>query len=638
MAASLGPPFGLRFVVRIALILPFGEPHEGFFDDTVLALMATEARRRRHEARLVRVYYDGRDPTRDQAVRERLRGWLDELDPELVVLERHFDPAPLEGRRVVQVTRGDSVESTEGVALVLGRSAGITARDTTRTPGPGGLVLAFARLLDALVAGADPLDVPGVSSPDDPARTPLEPARLPDPFDPVLEHETIALGPPPAVTIKTIYGNLGCPYSRDPMEREAFRGVRLPTVPMARLGCSFCSMGGDYEKRPDAEVVAEVVRQADHYARSLQSLEALLLNDQHALRYLAALMREAAHIRPMRWLFAARADAVLREQDKLRAAIDAARASGHRIELYLSGFEAFSDAALERFNKGVSRDELVRAVHVMRALHRESGGTFEHARAKGHSAILWTPWTTRDELRESARTMREHGLMELFDEVGKNRLRLHADLPITYLADRDGALVDAWEPGDEGAAREKGYNVELPWRFLDPEGGTAFRVARELRESLGTETELAQLLAVAEAPPPAPERVAADLARLAAAFDRLLAKDRGDAMPDRGRRARASVVSLTGACNNGCPACANRDVFLDDAKDAVATRIAAACEGDRPIVLAGREPTLRSDFLELITLARGDDARAVGVVTNGRRFAYAPFAHAAMKRGLRAAS
>ncbi len=626
-------------VPAVAVILPFGEPREGFFDDTVLGLIAARARARGHEAHVARVYYDGADPARDDEVRRALRAWLDARAVELVVVERLFDPAPLEGRRVVQITRGDSVDPIDGVELVIGAAAGLTRRGTTRTPSPGGLVLAFERVLDALAEGADPRDVPGVAAPGEPARAPLAPAPLPTPFEPVVDHEIIALEAPPPARRKTVYGNLGCPYAADPLDNPAFRGVRLPAAPVARLGCAFCSMGGDYEKRPDPEVVSEIVRQATYFHAAVDGLEELLINDQHALRYLAALMSAARALPPTRWLFAARADAFVREADRVRAAIEAAAAAGHRLEVYLSGFESFSDAALARYNKGVTASDLVRAVEAMRALHREAPATFDYRRSRGHSLILFSPWTDAAEIQESARAIRAHGLTELFDELGRNRLRLYADLPITYAAERDCALRADWDDGDEGEGRRKGYNVERPWRFLHASGRRVFEASRLLAARLGTETEVAQLLAASALGDDLdPGALGADLDRLEQVLASLLARARPPGAPSRGAQARAAPARMTGDCNNGCASCAQRDAWLDDRDAAVLARVDAARATGRPVLLAGREPTLHPAFGALLKRARGDDARAVGVVSNGRRFAYPRFASACLRAGLSAVS
>jgi hypothetical protein len=199
----------------------------------------------------------------------------------------------------------------------------------------------------------------------------------------------------------------------------------------------------------------------------------------------------------MRWLFAARVDTFVRERQRVREVVEVAREIGHSVELYLSGFEAFSDDVLARFNKGVTVDESVAAVDAMRALAREHPGVFHYARARGHSMILWDPWTRPEELVESVAVMRAKGLGEMFHEVGRNRLRLYRDLPLFHAAARDGALAERWEGDDRGAGDRKGYNPERPWRFLDARARVAYALTLWLRETLGPETELSQLAAVA---------------------------------------------------------------------------------------------------------------------------------------------
>ena len=228
-------------------------------------------------------------------------------------------------------------------------------------------------------------------------------------------------------------------------------------------------------------------------------------------------------------------------------------------------------------------------------------------------------------------------------------MRLYPDLPIYYAAERDGALQGAWEPGDEGAGRRKGYNLEHPWRFLDPRTRLAYELARELRDALGTYTELSQLAAVAAFAESRTDLVSADVPALAArvggevaALEALLGRlGRGERQPDEARRGAAepaTPVLFAGPCNNGCAACPNRERWLDDSDAALLGRVEAARATGLPVVLAGREPTLHPAFLRAVQAARGSDGRRVGVVSNGRAFAYPRLARAAVAAGLGAAS
>ncbi len=648
--------------LSVACVLPFGEPREGFLPDTLLALLCREALEAGHDARLVRVYYDGRDAVADAEIAARLEQWLTERDADVVVLERLFDPEPIRrhvaqraGRTAVLVTRGDSFEPVEGVRWVIGASPGTVRGGTTRrTPTSEELLDGFAGLLRALVNGGDPLGVPGVAKVEHDALVPGTPATAGGrrrAFRPVVEHDIIALGAAPRVERKTLLGNAGCPFAEDPLQTPHYLGVRLPRagMPIARLGCAFCCMGGDYQKRPDGEVVESLVEQARWFARHAPDVQELVLNDQHALRYVGPLVRAAARagIPPRRWLFAARADAFVREHARVRDAIAAAEETGHVVETYLSGFEAFSDRELARYNKGMTVADQLRAVESMRELREQHPRAFAYARARGHSLILWNPWTTPEDLAESVATVRRHGLGDLFHELGRNRLRLYRDLPIYWAADRDGAVLETWEGSDEGSGRRKGYNVETPWRFLDSRTRLAYELARSLRDRLGTETETAQLAASIEFPThhasgaDDPTAVARDLLSDVATLEAALAAlggHRGSGQPPRGASKRAAVVMFAGACNNGCATCSNRDVWQDDGVVALFERVDAARARGDAVMLAGREPTVHPGFTMLVARALGDDARSVGVVTNARRFTYPPFTAAAVAAGLVAAS
>lgn len=629
----------------IAFVLPYGEPRDGFFPDGLAGLLCQRARDLGHRAEIVRVYYHGRDAHQDDAIRIRMERWLEEREVDLVVVERLFDGAPIRGhlardarRTSLLVTRGEPFTDPDGaLEWVIGLATAPTRAGHRRSPEVGELVASFGVFLERLGAALDPFGAPGVSRlalgtlEHGPPSTSCPLAR---PIRVVLEHATIAPGPPPPVRRKTLFGNAGCPYGSDPLEARHHRGLRLPTAPaapLARLGCSFCSMGGDYQKRPDPIVVEELLEQARAYLEALPEVDELVLSDQHALRYLEALMERAASLRPARWLFPARADAFVRERPRIERAIEAARRSGHRLEVHLSGFEAFSDRELERYHKGADRATLLAAVQAMRALHEAHADVFHYAEARGHSLILYNPWTTPEDVRESVDTLREHGLAELFDELGRNRLRLYDGLPITLAAERDGALTDAWEAGDEGAGRRKGYASERPWRFLDARTRDLRLLAEALRERLGAETEVAQLRAASALAASGSLDVEAILEGVARLHEVLARRTRG---AHRGARA----VPFAGPCNDGCPACPNRDRYASDEAGALLARIDLARASGSPLVLAGREPTVHPAFGELLRRAHGPDGRPVGLVTNGRRFAYRAFAKASVNAGLWAAS
>lgn len=536
-------------MATVVFVLAFGEPEEAYFADTLLTLLAADARRAGHRVHVVRAYYHGRDAGKDAEIRRQLADYLSDRDPDLIVVERLFDPAPVieGGRAVLQITRGDPVEPEAGVDYVLGAVTDpVPGRPARRAPSVGGLRAAFHEVIAALEKGADLSQVAGVGRVEAGQiriAAPLPTASTPGPFDPLTHADVIAPGEPPRPRHKVLLGNVGCPFAADPMQAPHFSGVELPTgLPIARLGCAFCHLGGDYEKRPDAEVVASLLEQAEYFSRVSPDIRCFTIDDQHCIRYLPLLVREAAArgIAAVRWFFPARPDSLSRERTRVEDAARIAAEVGHVIEVHLSGFEAFCDRELARYNKGCTKAELLDAVAQMRALQAEYPTSFEYAAARAHSLLLWNPWTSPADLRESVTTIRDHDLGELFHEIGRNRLRLYRELPIYWAALRDGAVVERWPGEDTGTARRKGYSTDVPWRFLDPRTHVAHEIAAKLRDRLGRGSELDQLEAAVDFAECGQDSWEPGLVELEAELARLLAPTRALDQPERGAQARAA--------------------------------------------------------------------------------------------------
>lgn len=641
--------------LRIAMVTAFGTRKGGYFSDVQLGLLCSDARGLGHEARMLRVYYDGADRAADADVSARLARWLVDERIDLVVADRVLAGEPfLQWKDQYPSGRMLLLPPPEGMGRVLAGDAAIAHALYQRRRERGEIGdevrRAFAMWLATGLASPHDVDIPGLSAvrdgqPEAPARPLIEiSAEGPLAYEPVVEHEEIAASGAAAIVPApyTVFGNGGCPYSRDVTQSVPYRDLALGEAgEVLRKGCAFCTMGGDYDKRSDEDTVASVLRQVAYLTTHLPKPHTFVLTDQHPLRYLERLLQAAAErgVRDMTWLLQTRADWLLEHRAALERSIDIAAHTDTRLELYLVGFESFSDDDLELFNKGTTAAGLVAAARLVRELSRAHPRSFGFTRERGHSLILFHPWTTPSRLRDSGEALRAHGLSDFFYDITRNRLRLYPRLPIAALAQKDGLVAEGWE-GDAAArtAQSKGYSVDLPWHFADPRAAVAYEVCRKLRETLGNETEISQLLAVARwaegldsTPTPTAhvDRIGVALGGLATRIEGLLGRSRGQ---------RAATVLFAGACNNGCPGCENRDLFLPDDGDALRERVDRAREAGLPVMLAGREPTLHPDFVALVARARGADARRVGVVSNGRRFAYPRFAAEAVRAGLSDAS
>jgi len=98
-------------------------------------------------------------------------------------------------------------------------------------------------------------------------------------------------------------------------------------------------------------------------------------------------------------------------------------------------------------------------------------------------------------------------------------------------------------------------------------------------------------------------------------------------------------VDIGSSCNNNCLFC------MEDDRRGRASRVGSITPAEvvrilevnvfrREVVFVSGEPTLNPRFLDYVGRAKALGYQSVGVISNGRRFAYAPFARAAAARGL----
>jgi hypothetical protein len=136
-----------------------------------------------------------------------------------------------------------------------------------------------------------------------------------------------------------------------------------------------------------------------------------------------------------------------------------------KIGVYASGIESFDSRELQLFNKGTTLLDNLRAINIYRKLSREYGDRFSYY---GLSMILFTPWTTLDGLDLNLGLCRALGLGR--QEIGnlfQSRLRLHPELPLTALAERQGLILQREPDALLRMNRRKLFSAERAWRFAD---------------------------------------------------------------------------------------------------------------------------------------------------------------------------
>ena len=454
----------------------------------------------------------------------------------------------------------------------------------------------LARLLEWLPDrhGEPPVDAPG------------QPGL---PFTPNLAPVLVNPDALPAFRSFTILGNEGCPYQADARDNPIYEGVAIPES--YGRGCAFCTTGNHYERRVGPDDLGIVLEQLLYLTRHESGLRHFVLKDQNPFGYLTELVEECARrgVRPFTLLLETRADWFLKNEQRFARALAAASDAGYEIAPYLVGIESFSQAELDRFNKGITVETNDRFLTRLREWKETHGDALnlEHA---SFGFVLFTPWTTLEDLRASYEGIARTRFDQLRGKILLSRARLYHDNALHHLAKRDGLLLDAFGSRDEDNAVRFGYLPAHPWRFAHADVARFSDLATELAEESGGHDELTLFRALLEAfeTAGAESVTAADVrariqsvaaSRRPATHEWKLHLFEGDALENRalGRARRNAPRPL-------------EDVELE----------LAGVHGAHRIILAGGRPTEHPRFREIATRARTATTGRLTLETDGGSF------------------
>ncbi len=186
---------------------------------------------------------------------------------------------------------------------------------------------------------------------------------------------------------------------------------------------------------------------------------------------------------PSRFLFVCRIDEFLRLADGVEEMLPAIESAGHQVVVFSMGIENLSAVENERFNKGISADQVLAVRERMARIKKRFPSGFDFP-AGNLSFILFTPWTTVDDLAINLREARRIGL-DIGGNFLRSRLQLIPGRPITALAQSGDLLLPEMpdHPFFSGCIRTADVH-ELPWRFREPGMGACYAVMRRLDPSV----------------------------------------------------------------------------------------------------------------------------------------------------------
>lgn len=273
----------------------------------------------------------------------------------------------------------------------------------------------------------------------------------------------------------------GCDYVRSLEAHQDF--AALDEASRGHRGCSFCVNPDPRHFIPRMDPVALVIEQL---AGAAETLDPALQDRDFMVRGVNLLPRieefadalDRAAVPPTTFRLSTRVDRVLRHDAALRRALPKLQARGHRLHIWNMGVENHSPRENLRLNKGLPRETLREGIRCVLRLGEDFPEGFGF---HGWGYILYTPWTTPEDLRINLRELGELNPSDLGFALG-SALQLLPGLPVTALAEADGLLVADFEdlPTDSGCISTwDGY--EVPWAFRDPRVARMFLLTRRFQ-------------------------------------------------------------------------------------------------------------------------------------------------------------
>ncbi len=289
----------------------------------------------------------------------------------------------------------------------------------------------------------------------------------------------------PRIRTFSIEGNSGCPFQLDARDNPLYAGTKIPQG--YGRGCAFCTTGNHYDGHPNVETAASVFEQIRYVRANAPELELLVLKDQNPFGYLTEVIErcEQEGVNGFTLLLETRAEWFLRNARRFDRALEVALRSGMRLAPFLIGIENFSQAELDRFNKGTTAEANIEFLETLWRWKEQYGEALDLSHA-AFGFILFSPWTTLQDLELNLAAIRRTRFDRLRGSILLSRARLYPDTALYYLAERDGLLSDEFDSDAENASRRYGYYPSRPWRHLHEDVAHFAALATELADRNGS--------------------------------------------------------------------------------------------------------------------------------------------------------
>lgn len=266
------------------------------------------------------------------------------------------------------------------------------------------------------------------------------------------------------IRVAQVLRGIGCPHARKrcviTLDRPTFLDDTGLTFEIETCGCTFCDVSRDkgFHGYVDDEAVLNQIRALPEHEGMKIPFE---LIDEYPLLFLPRLLDETQDkgIQLSQINLVCRVNDITSHENTLSPILAKAQERGIIIMFSSIGFESFSDRILRNFNKGITVEETVKCVRILRDLKRKFGNTILYSRDEGavHGFIHPTPWDDDDTMPEMNTNIAVYQFFQdILPEHSVPLIIHHA----SYLGDwvrnieertdirftRDGTWIEWWKP------------------------------------------------------------------------------------------------------------------------------------------------------------------------------------------------
>jgi hypothetical protein len=277
--------------------------------------------------------------------------------------------------------------------------------------------------------------------------------------------------------ITVVPGLKNCLYKRSLDSNPYFQDL-LEKKPCLKGGCSFC-LGNNYPDtwafdNPMEELAAVQITRAMETLPWPRRNGLFLIEDSHVFfkqrELIATLVRHS--VRGVNLLFSCRIDEFLGMADVIRSLIPICSENEIKLSIVNMGVENFSDTENLRLNKGIRAKDALQALEVIERLEAEAPDQFSFHDFGGFGYILFTPWTTFDDLLINIDYAEKFRIPD-FSYFFISRLFFLPGTPIMQLAELEGLSSESFNTVGGLMLSPAGHVTsdkasEVCWEFRDP--------------------------------------------------------------------------------------------------------------------------------------------------------------------------